>query len=110
MSNLPKVQHSNKKPTQTELVKKWLLDGERLDVMSVRKRTGNFAFHLFGRINELKKRGFRFYEEFVSVAEGSPYKVIWLHDDFVADIKEHGLDVACLIEKNRQAMAKEMGA
>lgn len=63
MTKSVKNQYPHTKPTQKELIKEWLLAGERLDVSSVRKRTGNYAFHLFGRINELKNDGFRLQEK-----------------------------------------------
>lgn len=100
---------SHKKPKQKDLVREWLLAGEKLDVISVRQRTGNHAFHLFGRINELKKDGFRFDERFVPVAEGSPYKIVWLHADFVADIQNLGVVGACQKELARKRLEKEMG-
>lgn len=98
----------SKKPTQYEQVKAWLLAGERLDVISVRKRTGNHAFHLCGRINELKRNGFRIDYRFVPVAEGSPYKEFWLNAEFMAEVAKVGLVDACFAEKQRRALEKEL--
>lgn len=108
MTKSVKNQYPHTKPTQKELIKEWLLAGERLDVSSVRKRTGNYAFHLFGRINELKNDGFRFQEKNIQVKEGSPYKIVWLHPEFVKDIEQYGLENACAKELQRKALEKEM--
>lgn len=108
MPNQTQMQHQ--KPTQKALVKQWLLAGERLDVMSIRKRTGNYAFHLFGRINELKNDGFVFDWELVNTQEGSPYKIIFLHADFVKDIQDLGLARACDKELTRRQIEQALEA
>lgn len=95
------------KPTQYELVKNWLLAGEKLDVMSVRVRTGNYGFHLCGRINELRKNGFVIDDEYVPVKEGSGYKIFYINAEFLANVQKMGLVDACFAEKQRRAMEKE---
>lgn len=99
----------HQKPTQKDLVRGWLLNGERLNVITARERTNNPAFHLFGRIHELRKDGFRFAERNIPVTEGDPLKEVWLHPEFADDIDRLGLAWACLKERQRQALEKELG-